>query len=101
MEEILGQIIYCFCCLACALAFILIPLLNKETNEPVGFWSGDTSLKDKVNDVKEYNKEMSKLYMCYGLCYVVISLLVFILSLSLFIFNALFTYLRDSLYFFK
>lgn len=78
MEEILGQIIYCFCCLACALAFILIPLLNKETNEPIGFWSGDTSLKDKVNDVKEYNKEMSKLYMYYGLCYVVISLLVFI-----------------------
>lgn len=78
MEEILGQIIYCFCCLACALAFILIPFLNKETNEPIGFWSGDTSLKDKVNDVKEYNKEMSKLYMYYGLCYVVISLLVFI-----------------------
>ena len=78
MEEILGQIIYCFCCLACALAFILIPYLNKETNEPIGFWSGDTSLKDKVNDVKEYNKEMSKLYMYYGLCYVVISLLVFI-----------------------
>ena len=78
MEDILGQIIYCFCCLACALAFILIPFLNKETNEPIGFWSGDTSLKDKVNDVKEYNKEMSKLYMYYGLCYVVISLLVFI-----------------------
>ena len=78
MEEILGQIIYCFCCLACALAFILIPFLNKETKEPISFWSGDASLKEKVKDVENYNKEMTKLYLCYGSCYVVAALSVFI-----------------------
>ena len=50
MEDILGQIIYCFCCLMCAFAFILIPLLNKETKEPISFWSGDASLKEKVKE---------------------------------------------------
>ena len=78
MEDIVGQVIYCFCCLTCAFAFILIPLLNKETKEPISFWSCDASLKDKVKDVENYNKEMTKLYLCYGSCYVVAALIVFI-----------------------
>ena len=90
MEEVVGQVIYCFCLLVCALAFILIPLLNKETKEPIGFWSGDTSLKDQVKDVENYNKKMTKLYLCYGLCYVIAALIVFIsftISIVILIFN--------------
>ena len=90
MEEIVGQVIYCFCLLVCALAFILIPLINKETKEPIGFWSGDTSLKDKVKDVENYNKKMTRLYLGYGLCYVVASLIIFIsftISIVILIFN--------------
>lgn len=56
--------VICFiCCLFCAFPFFIIGHYDKESREPIGFWSGDKSLKEKVKDVENYNKEMAKLYL--------------------------------------
>lgn len=57
-----GRIIGLVCCLLCALPFFVMSIYNKDSDEPINFWSGDTSLKDKVKDVKGYNMEMARLY---------------------------------------
>ncbi len=56
-----GRIIGLVCCLLCAFPFFVMGIYNKGSMEPINFWSGDTSLKDKVKDVKGYNKEMAGL----------------------------------------
>ncbi len=33
----------------------------KNSSEPINFWSGDTSLKDMVQDEKGYHMEMARL----------------------------------------
>ena len=64
-----GRIIGCFCCLLCAFPFFMMDYLGKMRRDPLSFWSGDDSLKDKVRDVQSYNREMGILYRRYGLCY--------------------------------
>lgn len=49
-----GRIIGLVCCLLCAFPFFVINIYNKDSSEPIGFWSGDVSLKDKVKDIKGY-----------------------------------------------
>lgn len=75
-----GEFISLFCCLLCASAFILIPYFSEDKNTPISFWSGDYSLKDKVNNVEEYNREMKKLYLGYGLSFIVNGI-IFLISL--------------------
>ena len=58
VERIIGLI----SCLLCAVPFLIISVYNKDSNEPINFWSGDTSLKKKVKNVRDYNKEMAQLY---------------------------------------
>ena len=50
-ERIIGLV----CCLLCAFPFFVIGIYNKDSREPIHFWSGDVSLKNKVKDVKGYN----------------------------------------------
>lgn len=57
-----GRIIGLVCFLLCSFPFFVISIYNKDSSEPIPFWSGDTSLKDKVKDVKGYNMEMAGLY---------------------------------------
>jgi hypothetical protein len=57
-ERIIGLV----CCLLCAFPFFVIGIYNKDSREPIHFWSGDASLKNKVKDVRGYNMEMSGLY---------------------------------------
>lgn len=49
-------------CLMCAVPFLIIAVYNKDSKEPINFWSGDTTLKTKVRQVREYNREMASLY---------------------------------------
>ena len=49
-------------CLLCAFPFLIIAVYDKGSNEPINFWSGDTSLKKKVKNVRDYNREMAQLY---------------------------------------
>lgn len=46
----------------CAVPFLILSIYNKDSKDPINFWSGDTSLKSKVRNVCEYNKEMAILY---------------------------------------
>ncbi len=57
-----GRIVGLVCCLLCAFPFFVISIYNKDSREPINFWSGDTSLKDIVKDIKGYNTEMTGLY---------------------------------------
>ncbi len=57
-----GRIVGLVCCLLCAFPFFVISIYNKDSSEPINFWSGDTSLKDIVKDIKGYNTEMAGLY---------------------------------------
>ena len=59
---LVGRIVALVCCLLCAFPFFVISVYNKDSSEPINFWSGDTSLKDKVKDVKGYNTEIAGLY---------------------------------------
>lgn len=58
VERIIGLI----SCLLCAVPFLIISIYDKDGIEPIDFWSGDKTLKQKVTNVPEYNKEMANLY---------------------------------------
>lgn len=67
----LGRIIGLFACLMCAFPFFVIAIFNKDSKEPINFWSGDTTLKDKVKNVHEYNIEMAALYKKCAIAFVI------------------------------
>lgn len=62
-----GRIIGLVSSLLCALPFFIIATYEKNSEEPINFWSGDATLKAKVKNVRDYNREMSKLYKMYAL----------------------------------
>ncbi|MBD5455731.1 MAG: hypothetical protein HDR23_04550 [Lachnospiraceae bacterium] len=70
-----GRIVALVCCLLCAFPFFVIGVYNKESSEPINFWSGDTSLKDKVKDINGYNMEMAGLYKKCALCFLLTGVL--------------------------
>lgn len=57
-----GKIICFMCCFILALILFFIAEIGKNSDEPITFLSGDESLKSKLNNISEYNKEMSLLY---------------------------------------
>ncbi len=57
-----GRIVGLVSCLMCAVPFLIISLYDRNSSEPIHFWSGDTSLKKKVKNIRDYNREMSELY---------------------------------------
>lgn len=57
-----GRMVGLVSCLMCAVPFLIISVYNKDSKEPINFWSGDTTLKSKVRDVAGYNNEMAALY---------------------------------------
>ncbi len=58
----LGRIVGLVCCMLCAWPFFIVGYYNKNSKEPINFWSGDKKLKEKVKDVSGYNAEISNLY---------------------------------------
>jgi len=58
MEGIVGLA----CCILCAFPLFVVGHYNKNSREPLPFWGGDKSLKEKVRDIQGYNNEISKLY---------------------------------------
>ena len=66
-----GRIIGLFSCLLCALPFFMIAVYNKNSKDPIPFWSGDSTLKGKVANVFPYNQEMAALYKKYALAFLV------------------------------
>ena len=64
-----GRIISFISYMLCAIPFWAIAKFGKDSKDPISFWSGDTSLKDKVKDVTGYNCEMAKVYRRYAWAY--------------------------------
>ena len=60
------NIILIFVSILCAIPFYVIALSGKNSKDPISFFSGDKTLKDKVKNVKKYNLEMFKLYSFYA-----------------------------------
>ena len=58
VERIIGLV----CSLLCSFPFVIISKYGKDGREPINFWSGDKTLKEKVKDIKNYNIEMASLY---------------------------------------
>ena len=56
------RIISVICCLLCAVPFFIISRYDANSVTPITFWSGDNSLKKKVQNIPAYNKEMAALY---------------------------------------
>ena len=67
----LGRIIGLISCLMCAFPFLIIGIFNKDSKEPISFWSGDTTLKSRVKNVAEYNEKMAALYKKCALVFVI------------------------------
>ena len=57
-----GRIVGLISCMMCAFPFFIIATYNKDSKDPITFWSGDTSLKSKVKNIAEYNRQMAALY---------------------------------------
>lgn len=62
-------------CLLCAFPLFVIGYYNKNSREPIVFWAGDKSLKEKVKDIQGYNDEISKLYIRRALAFVAAGIL--------------------------
>ncbi|MBR2408538.1 MAG: hypothetical protein IKB07_06240 [Lachnospiraceae bacterium] len=62
----LERIICLFCCLLCAFPLFVVSKYDKDGSEPIGFWTNDKSLKSKVKNVHDYNREMAALYKKYA-----------------------------------
>lgn len=74
----IGALIGFISCLLCAVPFYIISKYDKDSITPISFWSGDTTLKDKVNDVRSYNYEMADLYRKCAIVFVISGILFFL-----------------------
>lgn len=66
-----GRIVGLVSCLMCAVPFLIISVYNKDSQEPINFWSGDKTLKSKVKNVTEYNNKMATLYKRCAIAFVI------------------------------
>lgn len=77
-----GRIVALVSCLMCSFPFFIIAVYNKSSREPIVFWSGDTSLKSKIKNVKEYNREMAALYKKCALAFLLTGIVFLFLPLT-------------------
>lgn len=71
----MDRVITCFCCFLCAFPFFIIASDRKNGGDPIGFWTGDASLKKRVRDVEKYNLEMSMLYKKWAISFLAVGIL--------------------------
>ena len=71
------KIIIFMCAVLCAVPFFQIGYLNRKSDEPITFFSGDTTLKNRIGDIKAYNAAMGRMYCIYALVVLVTGLISF------------------------
>lgn len=69
INKMAGQVIGAFSAFLCFLPMFIIAIVGRKSKDPINFISGDTSLKNKVKNVKEYNRKMSILFLIWSFCY--------------------------------
>ena len=57
-----AKIVGLITCLLCGIPFFIIGHY-KDSSWPIGLWTEDNKLRTKIHDVKQFNQEMSKLYL--------------------------------------
>lgn len=68
----LERIVTCVSLLMCAVPFIIIGVLNKESMTPITFWSGkENKLKQELKNIKGYNYAMASLYRKCGAVFLI------------------------------
>lgn len=67
----IGKIIGFISCALCAVPFFMIAVSHKDSKEPIPFWSGDTNLKEKIQNVNDYNREMALVYKKYAIAFLI------------------------------
>ena len=72
-------------CLMCAIPFFIIGHY-KNSNEPIGLWTEDSRLRTKIHPVKQFNEEMSKVYLCCALVFCVTGLILLLHVMTGFVF---------------
>lgn len=85
-----GQIVGLICGIMCAIPFFIISIYDKDSLEPITFWSGDTTLKSKVKNLPEYNREMAALYKKCAYAFLIMGLALFFmfpLGIVILVFN--------------
>lgn len=86
----IGRIVGLISSLLCAVPLLIISICEKNSDEPINFWSGDTTLKSKVKNVPEYNREMAKLYKKCAIAFLIAGigfLLVPVIGVTILCFN--------------
>ena len=71
--------------LMCAIPFFIIGHY-KNSNEPIGLWTEDSRLRTKIHPVKQFNEEMSKVYLCCALVFCVTGLILLLHVMTGFVF---------------
>ena len=75
INKMAGQVIGSFSAFLCFLPMFIIAIVGRKAKDPINFISGDTSLKNKVKNVKEYNQKMSVLFLIWSFCYLASSIM--------------------------
>ena len=70
-----GRIVGLVSFLLCAFPFFVVSVFDKDSAEPITFWAGDTSLKERLSDTRAYNMEMAGLYKKCAVAFVLTGLL--------------------------
>lgn len=73
-----AKIITFIACFMCAIPFLIISHYWKDGPDPINFWSGDESLKTKVKNIKEYNREMAQLYQKVWIVFLTTGIIAFL-----------------------
>ena len=71
------KVIMILCCVLCGLPFWILAAVGRKGKEPLNFWSGDESLKAKIEDVAAYNNAMGKMYFVYVSVFILSAVLAF------------------------
>ena len=77
----LAKFICFFSCCLCAYGFFAMGVGGADRTDPINYFSGDNTLKDKVKDLRNYNAEMSRMYKYWGLSWIIVGALFFVLPM--------------------
>lgn len=73
--DYMGRIVALVSCLLCSFPFFVIGIYNKDSKEPISFWTGDTTIKAVIKNVRGYNTEIAGLYKRCGLFFLLTGIL--------------------------
>lgn len=78
----IGRSIGLISLIMCAVPFFIIAQFDKNSKTPINFWAGDNTLKDKVKDVEDYNKEMAALYKKCAIAFLLCGIVFFVFPVA-------------------